>query len=61
MGNVSCLLMRASPIGASVGERLVHKFRCSSELDQLAYDCDPTLGRQRQAGHLRLRPVRDTQ
>lgn len=53
--------MRSSPIGASVGERLVHRFRCNSEPDQLAYSCDPTLGRQRQEGRLRLRPVKDTQ
>lgn len=32
-----------------------------AEPAQLAYGCDPTLGRQRQEARLRLRPVRDTQ
>lgn len=36
--------MRSSPIGACVGERLVHRFRCSSEPEQLAYGCYPTPG-----------------
>lgn len=41
-----------------MGERCVHMFRCSSELDQVVYGCDAPLGRPRQEDHLRLRPAR---